>query len=76
MKVYHVYLFNIYLFQKIKKTCKSQCVIQDQQINNGEKKQTSKLPPLIAKLKPMTKVQNDRQSESDGNYNLIIIIFK
>lgn len=58
----------LFLFQKIKKTCKSQCVIQDQQINSTEKKQTlSKLPPLIAKFKPITKIQNDRQSESDGN---------
>lgn len=46
--------------------------MQDQQINNNEKKQTlSKLPPLIAKFKPITKIQNDRQTESDGKYSLI-----
>lgn len=40
-----------------------------------EKKQTlSKLPPLIAKLKPTTKVQNDRQSESDGNFTIYLSI--
>jgi len=62
------------LFQKIKKTCKSQCVIQDKQITSVEKKQTlSKLPPLIAKLKPITKIQNDRQSESEGKYSISII---
>lgn len=60
--------------QKIKKTCKSQFVIHDQQINSTEKKQTlSKFPPLIAKLKPTTKIQNDKQSESDGNYLVLII---
>lgn len=42
-------------------------------MNTSEKKQTlSKLPPLIAKLKPTTKIQNDRQSESDGNYYILI----
>lgn len=46
--------------------------MQDQQINNNEKKQTlSKLPPLIAKFKPITKIQNVRQTESDGKYSLI-----
>lgn len=55
--------------RKIKKTCKSQCIIQEKQITSAEKKQThSKLPPLIAKLKPITKVQNDRQSESEALY--------
>ncbi|KAF0773017.1 regulator of G-protein signaling loco [Aphis craccivora] len=55
--------------RKIKKTCKSQFAIHDQQINSTEKKQTlSKLPPLIAKLKPITKIQNDKQSESDALY--------
>jgi len=40
-------------------------------MNIAEKKQTlSKLPPLIAKLKPVTKIQNDRQLESDGNYSI------
>lgn len=62
------------MFQKIKKTCKSQCILQDKQITSAEKKQTlSKLPPLIAKLKPVTKVQNDRQSESEGKYSVLII---
>jgi len=44
-------------------------------MNSNEKKQTlSKLPPLIAKFKPITKTQNDRQLESDGNYFITIII--
>lgn len=40
-------------------------------MNSTEKKQTlSKLPPLIAKLKPIAKIQNEL--ESDGNYFILI----
>ncbi|XP_050521691.1 regulator of G-protein signaling loco isoform X2 [Daktulosphaira vitifoliae] len=54
--------------KKIKKTCKSQCIMPEQ-INNNEKKQTlSKLPPLIAKLKPNAKLQSEKLSESDALY--------
>ncbi|XP_050429908.1 regulator of G-protein signaling loco [Adelges cooleyi] len=55
--------------RKIKKTCKSQCVIQEQINSSNEKKQTlNKLPPLIAKLKSTTKIHNEGQTESDALY--------
>lgn len=65
--MYDMKILNFFLFQKIKKTCKSQCVIQEQINSSNEKKQTlNKLPPLIAKLKSTTKIHNEGQTESDG----------